>query len=146
MTSTQDCLSGQLDGTSIQLLSLLSRHNLIEPGGLHHSYFTYHHPSLGNRKSQLDRVYVNFSHHRVGFAQHVSYSDHYLVSLFLPKHSDVGPRPWRFLNDLLLDESFSLQIELILQGHNQSDPTNLWELIKNKIQVVSQNATQFHQN
>ncbi len=61
VTNSQDCLSGKLDSTSVQLLMLLENRALEEPNGPHISCFTYHHLSVSNCKSHLDRIYSNIS-------------------------------------------------------------------------------------
>ena len=90
-----DCLSQQLDTTSLQLCWILNAHNFIEPPGSHLLTFTYHHPTVPSRKSHLDHIYVNFvAPHLCAFTSHAAFSDHYAVSLFLNKKTDKGPYPW----------------------------------------------------
>ena len=140
-----DHFSGVLDGTSDQLRDLLASHDLWEPGGSHHLCFTYHHPSMNKHKSCLDCIYTNASFNWLGYAQPVSFSDHYFVSVFSPRPADVGPQPWWFPNDLLMDQQFCGQIELILSGFKENDSVASWEGIKGKVQMISQKATQFCQ-
>ncbi len=47
------------DGTTSQLLNLISKWSLIEPEGLHLNSFTYHHPSISGCKSCIDRIHSN---------------------------------------------------------------------------------------
>ena len=116
-----------------------------EPGGTHLSCHTYHHPSLGQQKSHLDRIYMTHPDKWVGCAQLVSYSDHYFVFLFLPSSTDLGPRSWKFPEDLLADGSFCSQVELILDNFRLSTASASWESIKLKIQSVAQERTLFRQ-
>ena len=67
-----------------------------------------------------------------------SFSNHYLVGLCLLKPVDMGPKPWRFPSDLLSDEAFCAQVELILSGFDKKDPMVSWEKIKLKVQSVSE--------
>ncbi len=122
----------------------MSRLNLAEPDGSHLSTFTYFHPSL-DQKSRLDHVYCNFANNWRGYAQPVPYSDHYLVGLFVPKPSDLGPRLWRFPGDLLEDENFCMQIELILSNFDSKCSHASWEEIKAKVQTLSRKNICFHQ-
>ncbi len=133
VTSSSDRLSGNLDSTSQQLNNLLNGFNLIKPLGSHQQVFTYQHPSITTCKSWLDHVYMNFDHEWMGYSLPVSYSDHYLIGIFVPYPDDVGPRPWRFPNDLLEDESFQQQIDLILQTFSDKDSGISWESVKSKI-------------
>ncbi len=55
-----DRLSGNLDGTSHMLDVILLNHNFVEIDGSHRGTFSYFHPSISSRKSQIDRIYVNF--------------------------------------------------------------------------------------
>ena len=92
ITESQDHYSGNLDSTSVQLAVLLAKHHLVEPDGPHLSCFSYHHPSLTNRKSRLARIYLNYDTVCIrGYAYHTTFSDHYLVGLFLLKPIDLGP-------------------------------------------------------
>ncbi len=80
---SQDHYSGNLDSTSVQLTELLAKHCLLEPDGPHLLCFSYHHPSLANRKSRLDRIYLNYDIVCIrGYAHHATFSDYYLVGLF----------------------------------------------------------------
>ncbi len=89
---SQDHYSGNLDLTSIQLAALLAKHHLLEPDGSHLSCFSYHHPSLINRKSRLDRIYLNYDTACIrGYAHHATFSDYYLVGLITLRPIDLGP-------------------------------------------------------
>ena len=92
-----DRLSGRLDGTSVLLSELLADHRFLEPQGSHRDSYTYHHPSIPERKSQLDRIYMNFSGSTLrGYCAHIPCSNHYLVGISsMPDHS-VGPKMWCF--------------------------------------------------
>ncbi len=122
-TLPQDHLSKRLDTSSILLDSILRNHQFTEPVGSHLENFTYHHPSIPECKSRLDRIYVNYLCVRLwGFSSHVSFSDHYLVGLCLLKPVDLGPKPWRFPSDLLEDEAYCAQVKLILSSFDKKDP------------------------
>ena len=54
---SQDRKSGALDQTSEQLAKLLVAGGMIEPSGVR--VFTYQHPSVENRKSRIDCIYVS---------------------------------------------------------------------------------------
>ncbi len=140
----KDCKSLKLDPTSLQLLSILRSHQVVEPEGVHYQCFTYHHPSIAECKSRLDRIYINYiSLHLWGYSQHISFSDHYLVGLCLLHPVDVGPCPWCFPMDMLEDPDYYAQIELILASFDQSNPLASWEKIKLNIQSLSQHKTAF---
>ncbi len=62
VTSKEDHKSGNLDATSVQLNELLLSNGFEEIVGSHRGMFSYHHPSISERKSQLDHIYVNFPH------------------------------------------------------------------------------------
>ena len=125
-----DRLSGNLDPTSDLLKNFLTDHNFWEPNDSHLSTFTYHHPSMPSRKSRLDRCYLNFDSNWKGYVQFAPFSDHYIVGLFVPKPVDLGPKSWHFPLDLLLQEEFCLQINLILNCFDKSTPNASWEMIK----------------
>ena len=127
----KDGKSLKLDSTSPQLLSILKSHYLVELEGVQHQCFTYHHPSLADCKSRLDRIYVNYvSPCLWGYSQHVSFSDHYLVGLCLRHPADVGPCPWHFPVDMLEDSDYCAQIDLILAWFDRNNPLESWETIK----------------
>ncbi len=123
VTSSSDHLSGNLDGTSTLLKMELLILGFEEISGSHLGMFTYHHPSLSTHKSQLDRIYVNFPHvvlHRYSVVN--PYSDHYAVcSCELPQYTS-GPRMWKFLSDLLSNESFNLQVNIICENFDLKNP------------------------
>ena len=60
ITDPFDRLSGNLDGTSCMLDAILLNHNFVEIDGSYRGTFSYFHPSILSRKSQIDRIYVNF--------------------------------------------------------------------------------------
>ncbi len=141
---SHDRLSGKLDGTSTQLQQCLQ--NFHKPPDVHLSSFTYHHPSISTCKSCLDRFYLNFDYPWVGYILPAPFSDHYMVGLYVPKPTDQGPRQWRFPDDLLYDENFYQQIDLILDNYNPKSPLNSWDEIKLKIQHMAQKAIHFRQS
>ncbi len=51
VVETADRKSGQLDSTSKELASLLALWHLAEVSGSHQQAFSYHHPSIPERKS-----------------------------------------------------------------------------------------------
>lgn len=90
-----DCFSGHLDDTSTLLSQLIRSHNFSEIPGSHHFSFTYHHPSVATHKSHLDCIYTNFSIPTAhGYSQYVSFSDHYLVGMYILPDKDIGPKLW----------------------------------------------------
>ena len=93
--SPTDRASHHLDHISALLSSFVKKYHLVEPSGSHLEQFTYHHPSIFDQKSHLDRIYINFDMTRLwGFSNHVSFSDHYLVGLYLLRPVDMGPHLW----------------------------------------------------
>ncbi len=107
VTVKEDRKSQNLDATSVQLNDMLLGNGFEEINGPHRDMYTYHHPSIPDRKSRLDCIYVNFSHSTLlGYAAHISFSDHYLVGMFQLRPEDSGPKCWRFNADLLLSEAF----------------------------------------
>ncbi len=98
VTTSSDHLSGKLDDTSHFIHTSLTQWNLQEPLGSHRYSFTYHHPAVPDRKSRLDRIYLNFEMNNTqGYSQHSSISDHYLVGLYQLPDKDKGPKLWRLL-------------------------------------------------
>ncbi len=79
VTDPTDRVSGKLDVTSSLLYDLLSSNELLEPPGGH--TFTYQHPSVANRKSRIDRIYVPCSalDHSFTYTQWCQCSDHLAV-------------------------------------------------------------------
>ncbi len=141
-----DCLSGKLDPTSQMLREVLEGLDFQEIPGSHQKSFTYNHPSILNRKSHLDQIYMNFENMLVcGYCLPVSVSDHYLVGMFSIPDGATSPKQWRFLNDLLLDTSFNQQIHLVLENFDNKNLVESWEMIKLKLQALSQKVTVFHQ-
>ncbi len=103
VTNSLDHFSHQLDLTSTQLINILKAHDLCELNGSHLYSFTYH-PSVPNQKSRLDHIYLNYEGSRLrGYSSHATFSDHYIVELFLCKKAGLGPKPWWFPSDLLDD-------------------------------------------
>ncbi len=145
VAASGDRMSGNLDPTSIQLQSFLGLNNFSEPLGNHLNTFTYHHLTISTHISHIDRAYTNFPNRWMGYAQSCSYSDHYCMGLFIPKPDDLGPQPWKFPNNLISDNSFSQQVELIVQNFNSNDSAISWEVIKSKIQEISRKCTSFYQ-
>ena len=143
---SNDCLSGKLDPTSQMLGDVLETLDLQEIPGSHQKTFTYNHPSILNRKSHLDQIYMNFENMLVcGYCLPVSVSDHYLVGMFSIPDGTTSPKQWRFPSDLLLDISFNQQIHLILENFDNKISFESWEMIKLKVQALSQKVTVFCQ-
>ena len=143
---TADRKSGELDSTSRELVSLLASWHLSEVLGSHQQVFSYHHPLILERKSQIDHIYTNIQNkslHR--YAAPCSLSDHYLIGLFTIPEGSLGPKQWRFPPDILLDNAFTQQIQLMLDNFDKKTPMSSWEIIKLKIQDQSQKSTRFRQ-
>ena len=114
ITQMCDQASRKLDPTSALLDRILYKHKLFEPQGSHLHTFTYHHLSVSAHKSRLDRIYINYPVPRMRrFAHHVKFSNHYLVGLFNLRNPNNGPKPLHFLDDLLNDLDFVMQVDLI---------------------------------
>ncbi len=145
VTDSSDQLSGHLDSTSELLGQLLSAHNLYEPRGSHLAMFTYHHQTLAICKSCIDRAYIYFPSKWVGYASPTPYSDHYMVGLFVPKPIDLAPKAWQFPSNLLSQEDFCSQSQLLFNCFNKNDSVNSWEIIKLCLQERAQQATLFRQ-
>ncbi len=109
--------------------------------------FSYNHPSIPERKSQIDHIYTNILNESLcGYAAPCSLSDHYLIGVFTVSKESLGPKQWRFPLDLLLDNMFMQQICLVLENFDKKDPVASWEVIKLKIQGLSQKVIRFRQN
>ncbi len=107
VTDPADRLSRNLDRTSHILDKILLRHDFVEIDGSHRNTFSYFYPSIASRKSQIDRIYVNFQNPCLrGYSSFISVSDHYLIGMFSISPEAFGPHLWRFSSDLLLSESF----------------------------------------
>ena len=145
VTDMSDRSSSNLDPTSLQLQHMLTSLNFHEPPGSQQNTFTYFHPSLSSWKSRIDWCYTNFKNNWVGYATLACFSDHYMVGLFVPPPDEVGPRPWHFPSDLLEDNKFVQQIELVLSGFNIKNPLLSWDIIKAKIQDLARYTTCFRQ-
>ncbi len=145
VTVSSDRHSQNLDSTSKMLEKVLSFHKFYEPQGTHIHHFSYHHPSIAERKSRIDCIYSTYPMQGLqGFSKHILFSDHYLIGTFQLKPVDIGPHPWHFPIDLLEDPERIAQLELILSGFDKKSAISSWEGIKLKIQSVMQNATAFH--
>ncbi len=80
-----------------------------------------------------------------GYAVPCTISDYYLVGLFAFSEMAQGPKQWKFPSDLLLENNVVQQIKLILGNFDKNNPVDSWELIKLKIQAISQCATRYCQ-
>ena len=141
-----DHLSGRLDSTSCYLSSLIHSQNLVEPAGSQRFSFTYHHPSLSDRKSRINCIYVNCSLDKLkGYSQYMSVSDHYLVGLYKLPNMDKGPKLWHLPEDALSNEHTCQNVDLILSNFNYNDLLNSWEGTKVKIQNAVQTCNKFCQ-
>ncbi len=95
MTDPSDRLSGNLDGTSHMLDVILLNHNFVEIDGSHRGTFSYFHPSISSRKSQIDRIYINFHNPCLqGYSSFIYISDHYLIRMFSVSPDASGPQLW----------------------------------------------------
>ncbi len=122
VTAKEDHKSQNLDATSVQLSDMLMENGFEEINGSHRYMYTYHHPSISDRKSRLDCIYVNFSHSSLcGYAAHVSFSDHHLVGMFQLQPDDSGPKSWRFNTNLLLSEAFCTQVQLCCDNFDKKN-------------------------
>ncbi len=67
------------------------------------------------------------------------------MGVFIPRLSDVGPKPWHLSADLLENEDFLTAVWDRLQLFNDKDPIVSWEKIKEGISrllsVSDQNGT-----
>ena len=90
---TADRKSGQLDSTSRELASLLASWYFLEVPGSHQQVFSYYHPSIPERKSQIDCIYTNIQNKSLcGYAVPCSLSDYYLIGLFTVPEVSLGPK------------------------------------------------------
>ena len=88
-----DRLSGNLDGTLLQLRRWLANYNLEEVDNSHKSCFTFHHLSKPEQKGQIDQIYTNLNLTNLkGFSQPCTVSDHYLVGVYSLPPIDLGPK------------------------------------------------------
>ncbi len=141
-----DRISGRLNSTSYYLFSLICSWNLVEPAGSQRFSFTYHHPSLSDRKSRIDHIYANCPLDKLkGYSQYISVSDHYLVGLYKLPDKDKGPKLWHLPEDALSNKCTCQNIDLILNNFNYNDPLNSWEGIKVKVQNTVQVHNKFCQ-
>ncbi len=145
VVSQKDHFSDHLDSTSVLLKSLLDLWNLVELKGSHLFTFTYHHPSLADRKSRLNCIYSNIGWEgQLGFLQHVPCLDHYMVGTFIVPSRDKGPWPWRFTDDLLADNLFTSAIQQCILDFHYECAIDLWENLKTCVQTFAQRKTKFH--
>ncbi len=87
--------------------------------------FSYHHPSIPERKSRIDYIYTNIPNKSLcGYATRCCISDHYLISLFTLADGSIGLKQWKFPLDLLLDNNFSQQIHLVMDNFDKKDPVS----------------------
>ena len=146
VTAKEDHKSQNLDATSVQLSNMLLGNGFEEINGSHRYMYTYHHPSISDRKSRLDHIYISFSHLTLhGYAAHISFSDHHLVGMFQLKSEDSGLKSWKFNADLLLSEAFCSQVWLNCDNFDKKNSICNWKSFKIKIQALSQQHTQFLQ-
>ncbi len=80
-----------------------------------------------------------------GYASPSGISDHYLVGLFTMPSKSLGPKQWHFPVDMLGNTNFDLQVYLILDNFDKKNAKESWEIIKLKIQSLSQKSTCFCQ-
>ncbi len=130
ITSSIVRLSGNLDHTSLMLSNILEKWMLKEPMGSQLQTFSYHHPSLTTRKSCIDHIYLNFISNVKAYSTPVSFSDHCAVGIIQQCNKIKGPRPWRFLSDMLSNESKVKDIKNRLCLFNENKPIDSWEWIK----------------
>ena len=129
----KDRFSGKLDRTSELLGTILRDLEFDEIPGQHQGIFIYHHPSISERKSQLDRIYINFINKRLkGYASYASCSDYYLVGLFEIPLEDFGLKIWRFYSDILLDHAFGDRVQLACSNFGNENVCNEWEVLKGR--------------
>ncbi len=144
ITDCTDRVSGNLDPISGLLSNLLSANSLVEPNGTHHFSFTYHYPSLNACKSRLNHIYINFLMDSLhGYCQYVSFSDHYLVSLFKLPDSDKGLVLWRLSSDMLANQGFVDYMNCQLLFFDYKNPVDSWERLKLCAQHKVQNLSKF---
>ena len=80
VTVSSDRYLQNLDLTSKMLEQLLSFHKFHEPQGTHIHHFSYHHPSIAERKSRIDHIYSTYPMQGLqGFSKYVFFSDYYLI-------------------------------------------------------------------
>ena len=86
----EDCISGNLDATSMQLAMYLEMWNIFEPSGS--QTYTYQHPSMKDSKSHIDQIYVpkDLCQQTYTYSQWTSLSDHMMV-IMAPNKKDSGP-------------------------------------------------------
>ncbi len=138
VTSPTDRMSRHLDATSMILNGVLTHWGLVEPPGNHLQCFSYHHPSVSSRKSQIDCIYMNKCLNNVrGYAVPTAFSGHYAVGIYLRRIGTKGPKPWRFPIDVLNDETKVEQIMHHLELFNDKDLIGLWEWIKSDVQDMA---------
>ena len=146
VTDVVDRFLGALDPTSSQLSHLLAQHSFVELRGTHQYSFTYHHPAVSNRKSQLNHIYFNYSIESLcGSSHHVSFSDHYLVEAYKLPVTDSGPHLWKLSPDMLSNQNFIDYMNCQFQLFNDKNPITSWENIKLKAQLKVQSLSKFHQ-
>ncbi len=80
-----------------------------------------------------------------GYASLTTFSDHYAVGIYLQRMSTKGPKPWRFLIDVLNDETKVEQIMHCLELFNDKDPIGSWEWIKADMQDMAHTFSAFRQ-
>ncbi len=144
ITVDSNHLSGILDPTSAFLRSLLQLWNLREPQGSHLFSFSYHHPSLADRKSRLDWIYSNIDwQHQCCFSHHISCSDHYMIGTYCLPSCTSGPKLWRFSEDLLTNQSFVEAIQQHIMGFQYENVVESWENFKTCVQTFPQKKIKF---
>ncbi len=96
------------------------------------------------RKSRLDCIYINFSIVSLcAYCQHVSFSDHYLVSLFKLPDSDKGPSLWQLSADILTNQDFVDFMNCQFLLFDYKNPVDSWERLKLRAQHKVQDLSKF---
>ena len=118
--STSDRISKKLDDMSDALNMLIRMANLCEPEGS--KQFTYQHPLLNDRKSQIDYFFLSQSivskwKHQVCFC---AFSDYQAIVLF-PVCNAQGSGLWCLSNDLLKNLKYFSSICAAIRKFSHND-------------------------
>ncbi len=139
----KDRTSGQVDPTTDLLNNLCEQLSLTEPHGS--NFYTYQHPSLQCR-SRIDYIMgpLAFMGKLALMGWWTSLSDHQVLVAAPCLDDGKGPGLWKFLDDVLDNESFVKEIEALLNGKDPDlDMQVIWETLKLDIKIKTQQFTKF---
>ncbi len=140
----EDHISGNLDATCTQLAMYLEIWNIFEPSGSR--IYTYQHPSMKDRKSCIDQIYVpkDLCQQTYTYSQWTSLSDHIMV-IMAPNKKYSGPSQWHIPDDVIKLQKTEAMIQDLVNKLSLTNfsPEMKLEICKQEIRSWCQQFTKF---